>query len=193
MLTLDHAGTIRHCSTAARRLLLYVTLDSVNYATLGLQEGAICDLMRGLAEQVVTVRCREDTGQVPATETITNRWGRFVLRAYWLTDEVGQPDALIGVQIRRQESTVLRLSQAMHGLALSPQQKEVGLLLAQGRSNPEIAGALGVTLNTANYHVKQLFAKLNAHERTEVAPKLLSMGSAARNAGVGSLPPPAAR
>ena len=57
-------------------------------------------------------------------------------------------------------------------------------MLAQGKSNPEIAGALGVTLNTANYHVKQLFAKLNAHERTEVAPKLLSMGSGASLAEV---------
>ena len=181
MLTLDRVGTVRHCSSAARRLLLYATLDSVNYATLGLQEGHICDLMRGLADQVVTMRCREDSVKSQPSATITNRWGRFVLRAYWLTDETGQPDALIGVQIRRQETTVLRLSQAMHGLALSPQQKEVGLLLAQGKSNPEIAGALGVSLNTANYHVKQLFSKLNAHERNEVAPKLLSMGHAARN------------
>ena len=195
MLTLDRHGSIRHCSSAARRLLLYVTLDSVNYATLGLKDGAICDLMRGLAGQVVQHRCGEasphaatagavgmasSSPSAPATTTITNRWGRFVLRAYWLTDDVGAPDALIGVQIRRQEETVLRLSQAMHGLALSPQQKEVGLLLAQGKSNPQIAGALGVTLNTANYHVKQLFAKINAHERTEVAPKLLHLGNAVR-------------
>ncbi|MBK7469977.1 MAG: helix-turn-helix transcriptional regulator [Betaproteobacteria bacterium] len=108
--------------------------------------------------------------------------GRFVLRAHWLTDDVHDTGALIGVQIRRQEPTVLRLSQAMQGLGLSPQQREVGLMLAQGKSNPEIAGALGVTLNTANYHVKQLFAKLNTHERTEVAPKLLGMCDALMHA-----------
>jgi DNA-binding NarL/FixJ family response regulator len=105
--------------------------------------------------------------------------GRFVLRAYWLTDDAHAADALIGVQVRRQEPTVLRLSQAMRRLALSPQQKEVGLLLAQGKSNPEIAGALGVSLNTANYHVKQLFTKLNTHERSEVAPKLLGISEVA--------------
>ncbi|MET0441850.1 MAG: helix-turn-helix transcriptional regulator, partial [Casimicrobiaceae bacterium] len=66
-------------------------------------------------------------------------------------------------------------SQAMHGLALSPQQKEVGLLLAQGKSNPEIAGALGVTLNTANYHVKQVFARLQVHHRDDVADVLLHL------------------
>ena len=188
MLTLEGDGTIRHCSSAARRLLLYVTLDSVNYATICQQDASICDLMRGLSDQLMVKRRDETAPPPPATKTVTNRWGRFVLRAWWLTDDVGAPDALIGIQIRRQEVTVLRLSQAMHGLLLSPQQKEVGLLLAQGRSNPEIAGALGVSLNTANYHVKQLFAKLNAHERTEVAPKLLSMGSAQQRGQPGEQP-----
>ena len=188
MLTLERDGTIRHCSSAARRLLLYVTLDSVNYATICQQDASICEVMRGMADQVTAARRREDSTPAPAMMTVTNRWGRFVLRAYWLTDDVGAADALIGVQIRRQEVTVLRLSQAMHGLLLSPQQKEVGLLLAQGKSNPQIAGALGVSLNTANYHVKQLFTKLNAHERTEVAPKLLSMGNARQRIQQGAQP-----
>jgi DNA-binding CsgD family transcriptional regulator len=176
MLTLERDGTLRHCSSAARRFLLYVTLDSVNRGTVAQQDAAISGLMRELAGQLTAVFIeREDVAVVPPALLVTNRWGRFVLRAYCLTDDVHAPDALIGVQIRRQETMVLRLSQAMRRLSLSPQQKEVGLLVAQGKSNPEIAGALGVSLNTANYHVKQLFAKLNTHERTEVAPKLLGM------------------
>ena len=177
MLTLERDGTLRHCSSAARRLLQYVTLDSVNRGTVAQQDAAIHGLMRELADQLSAVFVqREDIAVAPPALVVTNRWGRFVLRAYWLTDDVRAADALIGVQIRRQEPMVLRLSQAMQRLALSPQQREVGLLLAQGKSNPEIAGALGVSLNTANYHVKQLFAKLNTHERTEVAPMLLGIG-----------------
>jgi DNA-binding CsgD family transcriptional regulator len=180
MLALERDGTLRHCSRAARRLLSYVALDSVNCGTAAQQDAAIGGLMRELASQLTAVFMqREDIAVAPPAMVVTNRWGRFVLRAYWLTDEVDAHDALIGVQIRRQEPMVLRLSQAMQGLSLSPQQREVGLLLAQGRSNPEIAGALGVSLNTANYHVKQLFAKLNTHERTEVAPKLLGMSDGA--------------
>ncbi len=180
MLTLKRDGTLRHCSSAARRLLQYVTLDSVNRGTLAHQDAAIGGLMRALADQLTAVFMqREDTTVTPPAMVVTNRWGRFVLRAYWLTDDVHTPDALIGVQIRRQEPMMLRLSQAMQRVSLSPQQKEVGLLLAQGKSNPEIAGALGVSLNTANYHVKQLFAKLNTHERTEVAPKLLGLSDGA--------------
>lgn len=176
MLTLERNGTLRHCSSAARSLLQYVALDSLNRGTYMQQDAAIGDLLRDLANQLSPVVVhREDGAGAPPAMAVTNRWGRFVLRAYWLTDDRHAPDALIGVQIRRQEPMVLRLSQAMQRLALSPQQREVGLLLAQGKSNPEIAGALGVSLNTANYHVKQLFAKLNTHERTEVAPKLLGM------------------
>jgi DNA-binding CsgD family transcriptional regulator len=177
MLTLDREGRLMHCSSAARRLLLFVTLDSVNRGTVAQQDAAIRGLMRELAEQLVAVFGRHDEPALhPPGIVVTNRWGRFVLRAYWLTDDARATDALIGVQVRRQESTVLSLSQAMRRLDLSPQQKEVGLLVAQGKSNPEIAGALGVSLNTANYHVKQLFAKLNTHERSAVAPKLLGIG-----------------
>ena len=179
MLTLARDGTLRHCSSAARRLLQFVTLDSVNRGTVAQQDSAIQSLMRELAEQITTVfRNGDDATGKPPGIVVTNRWGRFVLRAYWLTDDAEAIDALIGVQLRRQEPIVLRLSQAMRRLGLSPQQKEVGLLLAQGKSNPEIASALGVSLNTANYHVKQLFVKLNAHERSEVAPKLLGIGEA---------------
>jgi DNA-binding CsgD family transcriptional regulator len=179
MLTLDRTGELRHCSSAARRLLLFATLESVNRGTVAQQDAAIRALMRELAGQLNAVFSgADDAARDPPGIIVTNRWGRFVLRAYWLTDDARAPDALIGVQMRRQEPTVLRLSQAMRRLALSPQQKEVGLLVAQGKSNPEIAGALGVSLNTANYHVKQLFTKLNAHERSEVAPKLLGLGDA---------------
>jgi len=173
MLTLDRNGDIRHCSSAARRLLMFVVLDSVNRGTVEHQDAAIRNVMRELASQLVAVFGDDSVARTPPGVIVTNRWGRFVLRAYWLTDDAQHPDALIGVQIRRQEPTVLLLSQAMRRLALSPQQKEVGLLLAQGKSNPEIAGVLGVSLNTANYHVKQLFTKLNAHERSEIATKLL--------------------
>lgn len=180
MLTLDRNGAVQHCSSAARRMLLFVALDSVNRGTVDQQEASTRALMRELAAQLLAVfAAGDDSARTPPGMIVTNRWGRFVLRAYWLTDDVNGPDALIGVQVRRQEPTVLQLSQAMRRLALSPQQKEVGLLLAQGRSNPEIAGVLGVSLNTANYHVKQLFSKLNAHERSEVAPKLLGNGDPA--------------
>jgi LuxR family maltose regulon positive regulatory protein len=50
---------------------------------------------------------------------------------------------------------------------LSERELEVLCLLAVGRSNPQIAGELYVSLNTVKAHVKSIFAKLGAHSRTE--------------------------
>jgi len=57
--------------------------------------------------------------------------------------------------------------------ALSSQQREVALLLAAGKSNREIGEELGLTFNTASYHVKQVYARLEVNERAAVAQKLL--------------------
>ena len=64
--------------------------------------------------------------------------------------------------------------QTMGALDISPQQREVALLLAQGRSNQEIATALNVSNNTVNYHIKQLFMRLDAHDRAGVVEKMLA-------------------
>jgi LuxR family maltose regulon positive regulatory protein len=50
---------------------------------------------------------------------------------------------------------------------LSERELEVLRLLAIGRSNPQIAGELYVSLNTVKAHVKNIFAKLQAHNRAE--------------------------
>ncbi|MEO8133519.1 MAG: hypothetical protein ABI831_06060, partial [Betaproteobacteria bacterium] len=144
MIILSRDGALRHCPSAARRLLLYVTLDAINGGSLAGQHAAISGVMRELVDQMQDGRTgRTDKAGFAPGLVVTNHWGRFVLRAYWLTDDALAPDALIGVQVRRQAPTVLLLSQAMRGLSLSPQQKEVGLLVAQGKSNPQIATLLG--------------------------------------------------
>ena|SRR5882672_3715231 len=79
----------------------------------------------------------------------------------------------MGVLIQRQEHLLVRVADAMLELPLSAQQCEVALLLAQGMTNSEIAKSMGVTLNTANYHMKQLFTKLDAHDRAEAIANIL--------------------
>ena len=64
----------------------------------------------------------------------------------------------------------------MGALDLSPQQREVALLLAQGKSNQEISTALNVSNNTASYHVTQLFFRLDAHDRADAVSRILGTG-----------------
>lgn len=52
-------------------------------------------------------------------------------------------------------------------VALTPREREVLALLAEGASNKAIARALGVSVHTAKFHVASLTEKLGAHGRLE--------------------------
>jgi DNA-binding CsgD family transcriptional regulator len=52
---------------------------------------------------------------------------------------------------------------------LSPREREVLHMLAQGKSNPEIAAALFIGRGTVRTHVSNILAKLGASTRTEAA------------------------
>ncbi|THA39541.1 LuxR family transcriptional regulator [Streptomyces sp. A1547] len=53
--------------------------------------------------------------------------------------------------------------------ALTPAELKVALLVAQGRSNPEIAGALFLSTRTVQTHVSHILAKLQVRSRAGVA------------------------
>jgi DNA-binding NarL/FixJ family response regulator len=88
-----------------------------------------------------------------------------VLRAYSISDAPLKNHSHIAVRINRQEPMLLKFVDALSGLALSPQQRQGAVGLAKGSSNRELADALGVSINTVAYHIKQLFHKLDAHDR----------------------------
>src|SRR5262249_59277934 len=75
--------------------------------------------------------------------------------------------------VRRAEPQELALVRGAEAAQSSPQQREVALLLVRGLSNPEIAAHLGLSLNTASYHVKAVFAQLDVHGREAVAEGLM--------------------
>ena len=87
-----------------------------------------------------------------------------MLRGYRLRDGSAR-EARIGLRIQRQVPMILRFVKAMARQPLSPQQREIALQIALGRSNAEISDRLGVSLNTVAYHVKQLFLRLDVHTR----------------------------
>lgn len=52
---------------------------------------------------------------------------------------------------------------------LSPRQREVLALIARGCTNAEIADQLGISLDGAKYHVREILAKLDVSSREEAA------------------------
>lgn len=62
---------------------------------------------------------------------------------------------------------------------LTPREREVAWWICRGRSNKEIARALGVSCNTVNAHAGAIRRKLRARNRTEVAMHLAASTSGA--------------
>lgn len=56
-------------------------------------------------------------------------------------------------------------------IRLTPRQRELLPLLAQGRSNKEIAQILGMSVSTAKFHVASMLRTLDANNRAEAAGK----------------------
>lgn len=52
---------------------------------------------------------------------------------------------------------------------VTSRQLEVARLVAEGRTNPEIASSLGITLDGAKYHVSELLGRLALERREEIA------------------------
>ncbi|MGE5096246.1 MAG: helix-turn-helix transcriptional regulator [Betaproteobacteria bacterium] len=173
MLVTDRMGRVRHGSEKGRRLLVLATTSEINPASL---KSAVNDratqALRALCGRLEAVEHGEETS--PPVMTFDSRWGRHIMRAYWLHDDHQAADALIGVRIQRQEPMILRFVQAMGRLPLSPQQREIALMIAQGKSNQEMAEGLGVSGNTVAYHIKQLFLKLDVHDRAGAIARITS-------------------
>jgi DNA-binding CsgD family transcriptional regulator len=102
-------------------------------------------------------------------------WGRFAIRAFRLSDPKGRRADQVALLIRREEPRSLSLVRGTARAALSPQQREVALLIVAGKSNREIADELGLSIHTASSHVKQVYSRLEVNERSAVARKLLHL------------------
>ena len=173
MVLCDQRGRIVQGSTAALLLLSRASGLALNAKVGVLVPGQpvpamalhlINDLLRLLRDQAAP----------PPANIRDTSWGRFAVRAYLLGDAPNDPDSLVGLQISRLESVILRMTAAMHALELSPQQREVAILLAKGLSNPEIAETLNVSRNTAIYHIKQLFTRLDTHDRAGALQRIIA-------------------
>jgi len=175
-------GDIEHASGAGRHLLLMAAGDNVNPSTVASGAAGARALLQSLQREVIAVY--RERKAAPPRRFIENAWGRFALRTYALADNPLAGDARFAVHITRQEPMLLKLADAVRRFPLSPQQAEVALLLARGFSNADIAERMHVSLNTASYHVKQLFMKLDVHTRQD-AIRRLSEAQPARAEGEG--------
>jgi DNA-binding NarL/FixJ family response regulator len=61
-------------------------------------------------------------------------------------------------------------------VSLTPRERSVVTHLLDGRTNDEIAAALGITTRTVEAHLARLFERLGIGSRTELATRALREG-----------------
>lgn len=110
----------------------------------------------------------------PPSWCFVNGMGRFIFHACWLDAQAHEPNDLIGVTIEHQEPLLLKILRALEQLPLSPIQKEVATLMAQGASNETICQQLHIKLTTAKDHIRKIFIRLNIENREQLLPKLMA-------------------
>jgi DNA-binding response OmpR family regulator len=92
-----------------------------------------------------------------------------------------------GAPVSAPDASLLTPQQIMTACGLTLRQAEVAQLIAEGRTNPEIAVRLGISRFTARNHAEQILARLKVESRWQVARALCDMVAAA--AGARSGPP----
>jgi DNA-binding CsgD family transcriptional regulator len=167
----DLSGRIQWLSPEGRKLMLMAFCPEVRASTVLSTDDSVLppELMR-LCHQLRELI--EGHAAPPPATSLENQWGRFAFRAYWLEQYRGG-NSLIGISVQHQELRALALLARLKSTTLSEKQKQVILLLANGESHAAIGADLNVTINTANYHVKQVYEKLDIHSRSEMLAKLL--------------------
>ncbi len=85
----------------------------------------------------------------------------------------------VGARLFRKESRGSEFTpnaRAQSSLGITEREREVLQLLADGRSNKEIAARLGLSPNTVKTHVARLFEKLRVARRTEAISLARELG-----------------
>jgi DNA-binding NarL/FixJ family response regulator len=145
--------------------------------------------------------CRSIKQECPATSVIlitVYEKSEYLIEALkagaagFLLKDITQPELITSIRrVLRRESLlnseiVVRLLGHLDGETssreellpkqLSEREYEVLRLLAQGKTNPEIAQQLTISVGTVKIHVEHILAKLHVSDRTQAAVRAIELG-----------------
>jgi DNA-binding NarL/FixJ family response regulator len=136
--------------------------ENPDYLLEAIRAGAAGYILKDAeGERLVGAVRRTLNGESPLAQELAMQ---LLMRMANETQEDGPPSPRAD---KRQES--------MPG-GITLREVEVLRLLAQGRTNPEIAQELGISRGTAKIHVQHIIAKLEVSDRTQAAVRAIELG-----------------
>jgi DNA-binding CsgD family transcriptional regulator len=164
-------GAIRYASAEGRLRLALALHPCLNRRACGAAcSGADEEIAAQIASLAAELRLRPASG---ASLHRTNRWGRFSLNAQWLESDSPAGEPLIGITVAHEVPLPLAIGAALVRLPLSPRQRELCLLLAQGSTYAEIGARMGISEQTAISYARVACQKLGVHGREDLLRCLL--------------------
>jgi DNA-binding CsgD family transcriptional regulator len=147
----------------------------LGFALLRLAEAQCTDGDReaGTVTAREALRLAEQLDAVPLAEEIR----QLVTRARLTLTSEGSPGDR-GVELPAEDSAPDEESAELERLRLTQREREILGLLAQGRTNPQIARALYISPKTASVHVSNILTKLGVSGRVEAAAWAQRLGLA---------------
>ncbi|MES2491350.1 MAG: LuxR C-terminal-related transcriptional regulator [Pseudomonadota bacterium] len=167
---------LRHLSPNAERLM------TLAFGEQWRQKGALPEELLQILRSIRKINHPDHAGPPPVLDK-NSPWGRFNFRAYILDatpenvgDQISTGNHVIayGITVTHEVPVALRLIEAVHRTRLPPRQTEICYWLARGAQHREIADRCGISINTAIYHSRQIYAHFNANNRQELATQLLA-------------------
>jgi DNA-binding NarL/FixJ family response regulator len=153
-------------------VLVITTYENPDYLLEAIKAGAAGYVLKDAPnQQLLGAMRRALEGESPINQELATR---LIQR---LAGEASQPAAAgSGAPPEAQSGA----SQAPPSLLdeLTPREEEVLGLVAQGKTNQEIASSLSISRATAKVHVRHIIAKLGVSDRTQAVVRALELGLA---------------
>ncbi|MFJ1590562.1 response regulator [Kitasatospora albolonga] len=148
---LDGLDALRHLTRPQApyrpQVVMVTTFDDEEYLARAVEAGAVGFILK-------------DSGPRLLAEAV---------RAAAAGDSLVSPSITVRLLRRFRTSASVPASAPQPAAQLSPREREVVVLLAEGLTNAEIATALSITVGTVKTHLTNVQSKLGARNRVEIA------------------------
>jgi len=170
VLLCDGRGRAVHVNRALRTLLERDPERDRLRAELGRVAGWIARCRDGRTDAV------EGGAWEGVSAEVRTSVGRYRLRGALIDAGAAEPTACVLVSVEGGRTLPLPPAETLCAhWGLTPRQAVVARLLAEGRSNAEIAERLGISPHTARHHTESVLLKLDVRSRAEVAARLMGV------------------